>query len=114
MKHLIIIPALLMSSNLLASEKQEKIDNFIERKVNIHVSFKAGVCRTLSEQVEHFRDDNGQLSMPTELLEYWQKKAEQAEQDITKYVEVCADYIKDYERIFIFLELEAEGLKNQK
>jgi hypothetical protein len=111
MKHLIIISALLISSNLLASEKQEKIDNFVERKVNIHVSFKAGVCRTLSEQVEHFRDGSGQLSMPTELLEYWQKKAELY---ITKYFEVCPDYMKDYERIFIFLELEAEGLKNQK
>lgn len=114
MKHLIIIPALLMSSNLLASEKQEKIDNLVERQVNLHVSFKAGVCRTLSEQVEHFRDGNGQLSMPIELLEYWQKKAEHAELDITKYAEVCADYMQDHERIFLLLELEASELKNQK
>ena len=70
MKDLVFISTLLFSSNVLAIEKQDKIDNLVERQLNLHVGFKAGVCHTLSEQAEHFTDASGQLNMPLELLKY--------------------------------------------
>lgn len=112
-KYIIITLGLVVSSVSIATERKAKIDSFVERSMALYVGHHAGVCRTFTEQVEHFVDSNGNFNMPAQLLNYWQAKAKIGveTEDLKTYMKSCFEFIDEHEKIFLFLELEKIELK---